>query len=41
MPILLEDAPKFELQPYKSLANDELSRRIDAVRRRLGPGRAS
>ncbi len=37
MPILLEDAPKLELQPYKSLANAELSRRIEAVRERLGP----
>jgi quinolinate synthase len=37
MPILLQDAPKFDLQPYKSLDNDDLSRRIEAVRRRLGP----
>ena len=36
MPTLLQDIPQFELQPYKSLTNDELSRRIDAVRRRLG-----
>jgi quinolinate synthase len=30
-------APQFELQPYKSLANDELQRRIDKVRQQLGP----
>jgi quinolinate synthase len=30
-------APAFELQPYKSLANDELRRRIQAVRDALGP----
>ena len=37
MSTVLEPAPKFELQPYKSLENDELSRRIEAVRRELGP----
>jgi quinolinate synthase len=35
--LTLQDAPKFELQPYKSLSNNELSRRIEAVRKRLGP----
>jgi len=30
-------APQFELQPYKSLDNAELQRRIDAVRQELGP----
>ena len=30
-------APKFELQPYKSLDNAELQRRIQAVRSQLGP----
>src|SRR5918994_7515293 len=29
--------PSFELQPYKSLDNAELQRRIDAVRQELGP----
>jgi quinolinate synthase len=33
----LLDAPHFELQPYKSLSNDELQRRIQAVRDELGP----
>jgi quinolinate synthase len=36
MPATL-DAPTFELQPYKSLDNVELQRRIDAVRQHLGP----
>ena len=36
MPTLLQDIPKFELQPYKSLSNEQLSERIEAVRRRLG-----
>jgi quinolinate synthase len=31
------DAPHFELQPYKSLSNDELRTRIQAVRDELGP----
>jgi len=31
-----EPAPKYDLQPYKSLENDELSRRIEAVRGELG-----
>ena len=35
--LTLQDAPKFALQPYKSLTNDELSRRIEAVRKKLGP----
>lgn len=35
--LTLQDAPKFALQPYKSLSNDELSARIEAVRARLGP----
>ena len=29
-------APQFELQPYKSLSNEELQGRIDAVRQQLG-----
>jgi quinolinate synthase len=39
MPALLEPlpAPLHELQPYKSLANEELSARIGAVRNELGP----
>ena len=28
--------PNFPLAPYKSLSNDELSTRIDAVRRHFG-----
>jgi quinolinate synthase len=36
MPATLE-AGKFELQPYKSLSNDELQGRIQAVRDELGP----
>jgi quinolinate synthase len=31
------DAPHFELQPYKSLSNDELRMRIQAVRDEFGP----
>jgi quinolinate synthase len=31
------DAPHFELQPYKSLSNDELRERIQAVRDEFGP----
>ena len=30
-------SPKFELQPYKSLENTELTARIQAVREQLGP----
>src|SRR5438105_14606966 len=30
-------APLHELKPYKSLSNDELSARIEAVRREFGP----
>ena len=39
MPAVLElpTAPLHELKPYKSLSNDELSSRIEAVRRELGP----
>src|SRR6187455_2821783 len=39
MPLLIEPtpAPLHELKPYKSLANDELSARIEAVRRQFGP----
>ena len=39
MPALLEPtpAPFRELKPYKSLSNDELSARIEAVRRDFGP----
>src|SRR5947207_14785860 len=39
MPATLElsSAPLHELKPYKSLSNDELSVRIEAVRRELGP----
>jgi quinolinate synthase len=36
MTALLE-SPKFELKPYKSLENETLSQRIEAVRRELGP----
>ncbi len=39
MPAILElpSAPLHELKPYKSLSNEELSARIEAVRRELGP----
>jgi quinolinate synthase len=38
MPTTLQSSPPaFELQPYKSLANDELAARIQAVRDELGP----
>ncbi len=37
MPLTLEPAPIFELKPYKSLSNEELSARIEAVRKELGP----
>src|SRR6187401_1211818 len=39
MPTLLEPlpAPLSELKPYKSLSNEELSARIEAVRQTLGP----
>jgi quinolinate synthase len=39
MPTLLEPlpAPLHELKPYKSFSNDELSARIEAVRRKFGP----
>ncbi len=38
MPALVEStSPAFELKPYKSLANEELTQRIQAVRDELGP----
>src|SRR5580765_1880295 len=39
MALLLEpsSAPLHELKPYKSLSNEELSARIEAVRREFGP----
>jgi quinolinate synthase len=37
MPLVLEPPPARELKPYKSLSNDELSARIEAVRKELGP----
>src|SRR5262245_7979347 len=39
MPLTLEppSAPLHELKPYKSLSNEELSARIEAVRREFGP----
>jgi len=39
MPLLLEPppAPLRELKPYKSLSNEELSARIEAIRRDMGP----
>jgi quinolinate synthase len=38
MPTLLQTpSPTFELKPYKSLSNDELTARIQKVRRQLGP----
>src|SRR5438067_5469267 len=39
MPLLLEPSPVplHELKPYKSLSNEELSARIEAVRREMGP----
>jgi quinolinate synthase len=38
MPATLQaTAPSFELQPYKSLSNDELSARIQKVRDQFGP----
>lgn len=36
MSVALESGPKFELKPYKSLSNEALAQRIDAVRRELG-----
>lgn len=32
-----QPAPLYELKPYKSLSNEELSARIEAVRKELGP----
>lgn len=37
MPLLLERPPPRELKPYKSLSNDELSARIEAIRSQFGP----
>jgi quinolinate synthase len=37
MSTAIAEPQKFELKPYKSLSNEELSRRIEAVRRDLGP----
>jgi quinolinate synthase len=37
MSVVLQESPGFALQPYKSLENEELSRRIEAARRELGP----
>src|SRR5574339_508343 len=37
MPLAIEPPPARELKPYKSLSNDELSARIEAVRKELGP----
>src|SRR3954467_8023343 len=38
MPAVLQTpSPTFELKPYKSLSNDELTARIQAVRKKLGP----
>src|SRR5262245_4137796 len=36
MPLLIDAPPPRELKPYKSLANDELSARIEAVRKEFG-----
>lgn len=36
MSVALESGPKFELKPYKSLSNEALAQRIDAVRRKMG-----
>jgi quinolinate synthase len=37
MPVTLQaPAPSFELKPYKSLSNDELTARIQAIRNRFG-----
>ena len=33
----IKSAPAYELAPYKELGNDELARRIDSVRKDLGP----
>src|SRR5687768_8905713 len=37
MPPVLEPPPPRELKPYKSLSNDELSARIESVRKEFGP----
>lgn len=37
MPLTLEPAPVFDLKPYKSLSDEELSARIEAVRAQFGP----
>ena len=36
MPVAIQDKPNDELQPYKSLSNEELSERINAVREKMG-----
>jgi quinolinate synthase len=36
MNVLTEPAPPFDLAPYKSLENEQLSERIEAVRKKLG-----
>ena len=37
MSLLIDAPPPRELKPYKSLSNDELSARIEAVRKEFGP----
>ncbi len=37
VPAITEPEARFALKPYKSLSNQELSERIEAVRRRFGP----
>ena len=37
MPLMIEAPPPRELKPYKSLSNEALAARIDAVRKRFGP----
>src|SRR5438270_2948034 len=39
MPLLIEPSPTplHELKPYKSLSNEELAARIEAVRKQMGP----
>src|ERR1700716_4020644 len=36
MPVALEPAPSFELAPYKSLDNETLAARINAIRAEMG-----
>ncbi len=35
--VQLADSPAFEFKPYRGLSNEELMRRISAVRAELGP----